>query len=77
MQQTDPMNVWRPFSQLFLDELALHNDVGLDPKCALCNSSYDAGTVRLFKCVHCGEYLQCDRCCLEGHARTPLHFLKV
>jgi hypothetical protein len=44
------MNVWRPQSQLFLDEIALHDGVDLDPQCALCASSYDPGTIRLFKC---------------------------
>ncbi|KAF8170461.1 hypothetical protein K438DRAFT_1729650 [Mycena galopus ATCC 62051] len=70
------MNIWRPQSQLFLDEIALHDGVDLDPRCALCASSYDPGTVRLFKCVHCGEHYQCEKCCIEGHARNPLHSLK-
>ncbi|KAJ7740757.1 hypothetical protein DFH07DRAFT_698699, partial [Mycena maculata] len=28
---------------------------------------------RLFKCLDCGQFLQCKKCCVEGHVCTPLH----
>ncbi|KAJ7693956.1 hypothetical protein B0H17DRAFT_1132323 [Mycena rosella] len=31
---------------------------------------------RMFKCYKCGEFLQCESCCLLHHARTPLHVIK-
>ncbi|KAJ7020541.1 hypothetical protein C8F04DRAFT_974156, partial [Mycena alexandri] len=29
----------------------------------------------LFKCRMCGEFMQCEACCLEWHERMPLHVL--
>ncbi|KAJ7251189.1 hypothetical protein B0H12DRAFT_1018742 [Mycena haematopus] len=31
---------------------------------------------RIFRCVQCGEFLQCRDCVLERHALNPLHTLK-
>ncbi|KAJ7859224.1 hypothetical protein B0H14DRAFT_3631010 [Mycena olivaceomarginata] len=82
---TDPMGMWRPLSGIFLDELVRHDALGDNsaPKltCALCKSEYapgalGPGSLRLFKCGDCGEFLQCGSCCLAGHARTPLHLLQ-
>ncbi|KAJ7041698.1 hypothetical protein C8F04DRAFT_946732 [Mycena alexandri] len=48
-------------------------------KCALCEcvvggESQDAP--RFFRCMDCGVFLQCQKCCLDRHALTPLHFLE-
>ncbi|KAJ7049741.1 hypothetical protein C8F01DRAFT_1001683 [Mycena amicta] len=59
----------------FLDEILRHEglaDAHDDPRCAQCSSSSD----RLFRCSQCGEYLQCLSCCLQTHARTPLHSIQ-
>ncbi|KAJ7793449.1 hypothetical protein B0H14DRAFT_2622840 [Mycena olivaceomarginata] len=74
----------RPFAETFLDEIMAHDALGDNDapqfNCALCKCAYIAGAhgpdrVRLFKCNDCGEFLQCGRCCVGGHARTPLHVL--
>jgi hypothetical protein len=84
--QTDPMNLWRPLAETFLDEIVAHNALGDNDApqltCALCKCAYVAGAsgpgrVRLFKFNDCGEFLQCGQCCVAGHARTPLHVLQV
>ncbi|KAF7342705.1 CxC2 domain-containing protein [Mycena sanguinolenta] len=82
---TDPMNVWRPHADFFLDEISRHDALGdngaPELTCSLCKCTYiprAAGpdAVRLFKCGQCGEFLQCKKCCLAGHARTPLHMIQ-
>ncbi|KAK6980521.1 CxC2 domain-containing protein [Favolaschia claudopus] len=70
------MSLWRPLMGDFLAELLRHEGLGDDgaaPRCALCGASEH---VRLFKCADCGQYLQCQSCCLDQHRRTPLHILK-
>lgn len=73
-------------ADFFLDELIRHEGLGDDIAptlaCKLCSRVYTDGAVgpdavRLFKCRQCGEFLQCKDCCVHGHARTPLHPLKV
>ncbi|KAJ6558636.1 hypothetical protein DFH09DRAFT_1248185 [Mycena vulgaris] len=57
----DPMAQWRLSSK----------------HCGLCKD--EVGTEereRLFRCVECGEFLQCQDCCVDRHQLTPLHFLK-
>ncbi|KAJ7791595.1 hypothetical protein B0H14DRAFT_3500285 [Mycena olivaceomarginata] len=82
---TDPMNLWRPLAETFLDEIVAHDALGdndaLQLTCALCKCAYVSGAsgpgrVRLLKCNDCGEFLQCGQCCVAGHARTPLHVLQ-
>ncbi|KAJ6452140.1 hypothetical protein C8R47DRAFT_1204389 [Mycena vitilis] len=82
---TDPMRLWRPMADFFLDELVRHDGLadhdGPNLGCALCHKKYQAGVagpdaVRVFKCRQCGEYLQCKTCCLDNHARTPLHVIQ-
>ncbi|KAJ7154951.1 hypothetical protein C8R43DRAFT_884998 [Mycena crocata] len=70
----------------FLDEVLCHEGLGDDlegPACAHCNAELGAAAaddplspVRLFKCEDCGEFLQCQKCCLAHHTRTPLHVMK-
>ncbi|KAJ7436461.1 hypothetical protein B0H11DRAFT_2256166 [Mycena galericulata] len=80
----DPMSIWRPVKQTFMDAMLWHDGFGYDsaePRCALCqaasppDASGDA-RVRLFRCSTCGDFLQCRSCCLERHQRTPLHLLE-
>ncbi|KAJ6458086.1 hypothetical protein DFH09DRAFT_1255389 [Mycena vulgaris] len=72
----DPMAQWRQHKQFFLDETLRRE--GLSSKhCGLCKD--EVGTEereRLFRCVECGEFLQCQDCCVDRHQLTPLHFLK-
>ncbi|KAK6971927.1 CxC2 domain-containing protein [Favolaschia claudopus] len=71
-----PMAQWRPLMSEFLDELLRHEGLGDDtgsPRCALCKTP---SPTRFFKCVECGEHLQCQDCCVAHHQRTPLHVLQ-
>ncbi|KAJ7714666.1 hypothetical protein DFH07DRAFT_974405 [Mycena maculata] len=79
---TDPFRLWRPLAGLFSDEILRHAGLGdwdaSEPSCALCDRKCVSGTsgldvVRLFKCLDCGQFLQCKKCCVEGHVCTPLH----
>ncbi|KAJ7731904.1 hypothetical protein DFH07DRAFT_968567 [Mycena maculata] len=75
----DPMSLWRPMKGFFLDEILWHEGLGdniEEPQCAHCKTAYKPTTARLFKCQECGEFVQCKNCCLENHARTPLHVIK-
>ncbi|KAJ7715975.1 hypothetical protein B0H16DRAFT_1339392 [Mycena metata] len=52
-------------------------------KCGLCQCAVgtesheeDGGAKRFFRCGDCGVFLQCQKCCLERHAWTLLHFLE-
>ncbi|KAJ6503118.1 hypothetical protein DFH09DRAFT_1252002 [Mycena vulgaris] len=63
---TDPMSLFRPMKGFFLDELLRHEGLGdhlRNPSCAHCQ----------IKCYECGDYLQCESCCVIHHARMPLH----
>ncbi|KAJ7618935.1 hypothetical protein DFH06DRAFT_1144805 [Mycena polygramma] len=81
--QKDPMSLFRPLKKLFLDELVRHEGLGDDmdnPHCAHCNTSLDTrppASPRAFKCDECGQFLQCETCCIAHHQRTPLHTVKV
>ncbi|KAF7288924.1 CxC2 domain-containing protein [Mycena indigotica] len=75
----DPLSVWLPHAPLFLDELIRREGLGdfiHHPKCAFCPAKYGTPDVRLFKCKHCGEYLQCHNCVVTQHMRQPLHVVK-
>ncbi|KAJ7217452.1 hypothetical protein C8J57DRAFT_1095850 [Mycena rebaudengoi] len=74
------MAEWHPLMQFFLDERLRMAGLGdyIDaPCCSLCDqrvrSDFDQP---FFKCTQCGEFLQCQECCLKRHALMPLHFLK-
>lgn len=77
------MSLFRPMKAFFVDELLRHEGLGDDqrlPHCALCEAAFEPGipdSPRLFKCSDCGQFLQCESCCLETHARTPLHTIRV
>ncbi|KAJ7717168.1 hypothetical protein DFH07DRAFT_973682 [Mycena maculata] len=79
---TNPFRLWRPLAGLFSDEILRHAGLGdwdaSEPSCALCDRKCVSGTsgldvVCLFKCLDCGQFLQCKKCCVEGHVCTPLH----
>ncbi|KAJ7788061.1 hypothetical protein B0H13DRAFT_1936652 [Mycena leptocephala] len=67
----DPMSLFRPMKAFFVDELLRHEGLGDDqhlPHCALCEAAFEPGipdSPRLFKCSDCGQFLQCESCCLE------------
>ncbi|KAJ6479203.1 hypothetical protein C8R47DRAFT_983594 [Mycena vitilis] len=74
----DPMSLWRPLAQNFLEALMRREGLGdytSNPACTCCNAVYGGG-VRVFRCDQCGEYLQCQTCVLSRHALTPLHCLR-
>ncbi|KAJ7838429.1 hypothetical protein B0H13DRAFT_2367453 [Mycena leptocephala] len=78
----DPMAQWRGMKQFFLDESVRRDGLGdaiHSPECGLCKKAVGplaAETPRFFRCTECGDFLQCEACCLERHQLTPLHFLK-
>ncbi|KAJ7493142.1 hypothetical protein B0H11DRAFT_1911569 [Mycena galericulata] len=74
----DPMSLWRPLKGLFSDEIICHDGLGDDldaPRCAHCQAAYGGGT-QIFKCLDCGQHLQCKLCCLSRHLLMPLHIIK-
>ncbi|KAJ7028878.1 hypothetical protein C8F04DRAFT_1265444 [Mycena alexandri] len=79
---TNPMSLFRPMSTFFVDELLRHEGLGDDlanPQCAHCKVAFEPGDVtspRIFKCSDCGEFLQCESCCLLHHKRTSLHSIQ-
>ncbi|KAJ7735174.1 hypothetical protein B0H16DRAFT_1731438 [Mycena metata] len=78
----DPMSLWCPMKSRISDEILRHHGLGNDyhdPKCARCQSAYNADSptaIRVFKCGDCGEFLQCKAYCLSHHATAPLHVIK-
>ncbi|KAJ7176163.1 hypothetical protein C8R43DRAFT_1084657 [Mycena crocata] len=77
----DPMSLWRPLKSFFLDELNRHEGLAdelEESQCAHCQrplNTHIPSSVRFFKCEDCGEFLQCETCCLAHHKRTPLHVI--
>ncbi|KAJ6457197.1 hypothetical protein C8R47DRAFT_995822 [Mycena vitilis] len=74
----DPMSLWRPLAQDFLEALMRREGLGdytSNPACSCCKATYGPG-VRIFRCDQCGDYLQCGTCVLSRHAQNPLHCLK-
>ncbi|KAJ7448474.1 hypothetical protein B0H11DRAFT_1744214 [Mycena galericulata] len=76
----DPMAQWRHEKQFFLDETIRRAGLGNgthSPQCALCSNAVGTeARPRFFRCADCGEFLQCQECCIDRHKLTPLHFLK-
>ncbi|KAJ7664818.1 hypothetical protein B0H17DRAFT_1211182 [Mycena rosella] len=73
-----PMSLWRPLKQFFLESLLCCHGLGnytAEPACAFCDAKYGDGAW-LFRCLQCGNYLQCKACVLGQHATTPLHTFK-
>ncbi|PBK60934.1 hypothetical protein ARMSODRAFT_897308 [Armillaria solidipes] len=65
------MYAWIPFQQDFLDELLRHEEFStetLRPWCATCSCLPE-----LFRCESCGEFSECQECCLVRHQCSPLH----
>ncbi|KAJ7650262.1 hypothetical protein FB45DRAFT_1076655 [Roridomyces roridus] len=71
----DPMGTWRPHSQAFLDRIMRRHHIGSNPQCEPCGSPR-RDDERLFRCVECGEYLQCETCLRDRHQLNPLHRVK-
>ncbi|KAJ7887149.1 hypothetical protein B0H13DRAFT_2342514 [Mycena leptocephala] len=78
----DPMSKWRPVKQTFMDGLLWHDGLGDHgmPKlcCDECHAEHtpNDNLTRIFKCLMCGEFMQCQLCCLKRHERMPLHALQ-
>ncbi|KAJ7225335.1 hypothetical protein GGX14DRAFT_556145 [Mycena pura] len=75
----DPMSLWRLEQDFFLDELLRRDGLGdycHRPKCAFCTAIYGQPGSRIFRCKHCGDYLQCETCVVSQHVRQPLHVLQ-
>ncbi|KAJ7687974.1 hypothetical protein B0H16DRAFT_1753198 [Mycena metata] len=71
---SDPMAVWKPMAEKFLDALLRRDGLGdfvFSPACSFCQTPL--GSTRMFRCTQCGEFLQCEKCLLSRHALTPLH----
>jgi hypothetical protein len=77
------MAQWRGMKQFFLDEAIRRDGLGDNmhsPECALCAKELGASvpeTPRFFRCQDCGDFLQCQSCCVKRHELSPLHLLKV
>ncbi|KAJ7847056.1 hypothetical protein B0H13DRAFT_2362609 [Mycena leptocephala] len=70
----DPMNLWRPLVQRFLDELMRREALGdTGDDCACCK---DKTKKRRFRCTDCGEFVQCHDCLLSRHSLLPLHHVE-
>ncbi|KAJ7429112.1 hypothetical protein B0H11DRAFT_2266968 [Mycena galericulata] len=75
----DPMAQWRAEKQFFLDETIRRHGLGdamHSPHCAICKEGVGMDSSRFFRCVDCGEFLQCEQCCVARHQLTPLHSLE-
>jgi hypothetical protein len=76
--QDDPMNLWRPLVQRFLDELVRREGLGEEgDECACCRTKFRATKARRFRCKDCGDFIQCNECVLSRHSLAPLHRLEV
>ncbi|KAJ7470051.1 hypothetical protein B0H11DRAFT_1730903 [Mycena galericulata] len=74
----DPMRLWRAMAQFFFDAAMRREGLGdylHDTRCAPCGAPLGGGG-RFFRCVQCGEFLQCETCVRTRHELTPLHCLK-
>ncbi|KAJ7061126.1 hypothetical protein C8F01DRAFT_1288320 [Mycena amicta] len=75
----DPMSVWVPHAPMFLEELLRREGLGdftHHPQCARCVQSLQPQVDRIFRCTHCGDYLQCEACVRSEHKAHPLHVIK-
>ncbi|KAJ7652310.1 hypothetical protein B0H17DRAFT_1214975 [Mycena rosella] len=82
----NPILLFRPLKNFFLDELLRHEGLGdylHNSFCAHCETQFASEKVagdpwaRIFKCYECGVFLQCKACCIAHHARSPLHVIKL
>ncbi|KAJ6491118.1 hypothetical protein C8R45DRAFT_1096639 [Mycena sanguinolenta] len=75
----NPMSLFPEVQQTFLNETLRHHGLGYScstQKCAVCECVVGVEKKRFFRCSACGYFLQCQKCCVERHRCTPLHFLE-
>ncbi|KAJ7432257.1 hypothetical protein B0H11DRAFT_1760772 [Mycena galericulata] len=75
----EPMRLWRPLAPYFLDAMLRRDGLGdylFETKCAACSVRWGEGR-RFFKCIQCGEFLQCEECVRTRHQLNPLHAVKA
>ncbi|KAJ7049303.1 hypothetical protein C8F01DRAFT_1002465 [Mycena amicta] len=75
----NPMSLWIPHAATFLEELIRREGLGdstHNPHCARCSTPLQPGLQRLFRCRHCGDYLQCEACLKSEHRIHPLHIIE-
>ncbi|KAF9005817.1 hypothetical protein BDZ89DRAFT_1145029 [Hymenopellis radicata] len=86
----DPMAEWKPFLNLFIEETLRRHGLGDATgrcRCSTCGKTLNveddvegpvvAQEERAFRCLSCGDFLECSQCCLDRHARAPLHFIEI
>ncbi|KAK7022084.1 CxC2 domain-containing protein [Favolaschia claudopus] len=61
MSSDDPMRLWRPLAELFLDELLRHEALPAMPTCSCCGKEWPSAA-RKFRCKACGMFVQCSEC---------------
>ncbi|KAK7052398.1 CxC2 domain-containing protein [Favolaschia claudopus] len=57
----EPMRLWRPLADLFLDELLRHEGAPAGTTCACCAKDWTLSP-RKFRCRDCGVFVQCHAC---------------
>ncbi|KAJ7601897.1 hypothetical protein DFH06DRAFT_1351890 [Mycena polygramma] len=75
LSSDEPMRNWRPLAQEFMDARVRRAGLGdylYAPACTCCGQAAGPG-IRLFRCMQCGEFLQCGQCVKSRHSLTPLH----
>ncbi|KAJ7049774.1 hypothetical protein C8F01DRAFT_1264802 [Mycena amicta] len=75
-QSDDPMRRWRSQIPSFLDEFLRRESLGRHfdkPVCASCRQSHH----EIFRCLHCGPFLECRKCIVLRHQQLPLHIPQV
>ncbi|KAF7335028.1 CxC2 domain-containing protein [Mycena venus] len=84
----DPMSLFPEVQQIFLNETLRHHGLGYSysaQKCTLCGCGVgvaaeepeeDGRPKRFFRCGECGYFIHCQKCCVDRHKFTPLHFLE-
>ncbi|KAJ7073666.1 hypothetical protein C8F01DRAFT_1271401 [Mycena amicta] len=70
------MRRWRSQIPSFLDEFLRRESLGRHfdkPVCASCRESHS----EIFRCLHCGPFLECRKCIVLRHQQLPLHIPQV
>ncbi|KAF9023545.1 hypothetical protein BDZ89DRAFT_955582, partial [Hymenopellis radicata] len=74
-----PMEEWKPWLTAFLEETIRRHGLGnatRNPRCSSCDRHVDE-CEELFRCQSCGDFLECQACCLRRHDRAPVHAIQV
>ncbi|KAF9001427.1 hypothetical protein BDZ89DRAFT_968328, partial [Hymenopellis radicata] len=74
-----PMEEWKPWLTAFLEETIRRHGLGnatRNPRCSSCNIQMEE-CEELFRCQSCGDFLECETCCLKRHERAPVHAIQV